>query len=290
MSWRTVVISNRCKLDYKMGFMVVKGEETKRVFIDEIAILIIETPAVSMTVCLLEALSEKKVKVIFCDDKRSPVGEYVPYYSSYDCSRKIKMQQDWDDDIKGTVWAEIISEKIRNQSEFLTELERIRESELLYSYLGQIEAYDATNREGHAAKVYFNAVFGMDFTRSGDNAINAALNYGYGIILSAFNREICMCGYLTQLGLFHSNTFNRFNLSCDLMEPFRVLVDREVYKNKVTVFDKEEKYKLLRILNDMIYIAESTQTVLNGIKIYCHSVFDALNEGDASKIKFFKLI
>ena len=42
MSWRTVIISNQAKLDYKMGFMVVRGEETKRVVIDEIAILMIE--------------------------------------------------------------------------------------------------------------------------------------------------------------------------------------------------------------------------------------------------------
>lgn len=58
MSWRTVVISNRCKLDLKMGYMVVRGEDTKRVFLDEMAVLMIENPAVSLTGCLLEALIE----------------------------------------------------------------------------------------------------------------------------------------------------------------------------------------------------------------------------------------
>jgi hypothetical protein len=47
MSWRTVVITSRCKPDYKMGFMVVRAEETKKIFLDEIAILLIENPAVS---------------------------------------------------------------------------------------------------------------------------------------------------------------------------------------------------------------------------------------------------
>ena len=51
MSWRTVIIANRCKLDLKMGYMVVRGEETKRVFLDEIDILLIENPAVSLTGC-----------------------------------------------------------------------------------------------------------------------------------------------------------------------------------------------------------------------------------------------
>lgn len=64
MSWRTVIITNRCKLDYRMGYMVVRGDEIKRVFVDEIAVLVIENPAVSFTGCLMEALVEKKVKVI----------------------------------------------------------------------------------------------------------------------------------------------------------------------------------------------------------------------------------
>ena len=77
MSWRTVVITSRCKLDFKMGFMVVRAEETKKIFLDEIAVLLIENPAVSLTGCLLEALTEKKIHVIFCDSKRNPNAELV---------------------------------------------------------------------------------------------------------------------------------------------------------------------------------------------------------------------
>ena len=61
---------------------------------------------------------------------------------------------------------------------------------MLDSYVGQIEFQDTTNREGHAAKVYFNALFGKDFTRSSEVPLNAALDYGYSILLSAFNREV----------------------------------------------------------------------------------------------------
>ena len=77
MSWRTV--SSRCKLDLKMGYMVIRGEDTKRVFLDEVALLLIENPAVSLTGCLLEALAEKKIRVIFCDSKRSPMAELAPW-------------------------------------------------------------------------------------------------------------------------------------------------------------------------------------------------------------------
>ena len=289
MSWRTVVITSRCKLDYKMGFMVMRAEETKKVFLDEIAILLIENPAVSLTGCLLEALVEKKIRVIFCDAKRTPNAELVPYYNSFDCSRKIKAQIAWTDDLKGAVWADIVAEKIRKQADFLDEFKKTSESELLRSYLFQIESHDLTNREGHAAKVYFNALFGMDFTRSEENTTNAALNYGYSIILSAFNREIVAHGYLTQLGVFHDNMFNHFNLSCDFMEPFRVLVDRKVKGMTLNEFTSAEKHILVNILNEIVTINQTKKTVLNAIKYYCRSVFDALNEGDLSLIQFYSL-
>lgn len=152
MSWRTVIISNQSKLDYKMGFMVVRGEETRRVSLEEIAVLVIENPAVSLTGCLIEALIEKKVKVIFCDSKRNPAAELIPHHGSHDSSAKIRTQAKWQDDVKALIWREIISEKIRKQADFLTELGKTREAELLTSYIGQVELLDATNREGHAAK------------------------------------------------------------------------------------------------------------------------------------------
>lgn len=289
MSWRTVIISNQAKLDYKMGLMVVRGEETKRVLLDEIAILVIENPAVSLTGCLIEALIDKKVKVIFCDSKRSPAAELVPHHGSHDSTAKIRVQAAWSDEIKAMIWREIITEKIRKQAAFLHEIGKEKEADLIESYIGNVELLDATNREGHAAKVYFNALFGMDFTRSADNAVNAALNYGYSLILSAFNREVSANGYLTQLGIFHNNMFNHFNLSCDLMEPFRILVDRFVYDFKPEIFDKNEKHSLWHILEQSVRIDNSFRSVSDAIKIYTRSVFDAVNDGDASQIKNYQI-
>ncbi len=289
MSWRTVVITRQCKLDYKMGYLVVRGKDVKRIFLDEVAILVIENPAIAMTGCLIEELINHKIKVVFCDSKRSPTAELVPYHGSHDSSLKIRTQAKWQDDIKGAVWSEIVTDKIRKQTEFLRELGKESEQELLSSYIRQVELLDETNREGHAAKVYFNALFGMKFTRGADIPINAALNYGYSIILSMFNREIANMGYLTQLGIFHSNMFNHFNLSCDLMEPFRILVDRYVYDAMPTEFTKEMKWELWNILNDTIVIDKAKQTVLNAAKIYTRSVFEAINDNDVSKILFFSM-
>ena len=55
MSWRIVVIDSQSKLDYKMGYLVVRGNETHRVLLDEISTLVIENPAVSFTGFLIEA-------------------------------------------------------------------------------------------------------------------------------------------------------------------------------------------------------------------------------------------
>ena len=290
MSWRTVIISNRCKLDYKMGYLIVRGESTRKVFLDEIAILIIEDPAISLTGCLIEALTLKKIKTIFCDYKRNPISELISHHGSHDSSLKIRAQAAWPEEIKGIIWREIVSEKIRKQAEFLRELNKIKESKLIESYLGHVELMDASNREGHAAKVYFNALFGMEFTRSAENSVNAALNYGYSLILSSINREVTSNGYLTQLGLFHNNMFNHFNLSCDIMEPYRVLVDRYVYANRNKEFDKEGKHGMLNILHETVIIDGRRQTVLNALKIYTHSIFDAINDHDPSRILNYQLL
>ncbi|MDY3122498.1 type II CRISPR-associated endonuclease Cas1 [Suipraeoptans intestinalis] len=254
MSWRVVVIENQAKLDYKMGYLVVRGIETKRILVDEMAVLLIENPAVSVTGILMEELTAKKVKVIFCDSKRNPVAELSPHHGCHDSSAKIRTQITWEQGAKDAVWRDIVSEKIRKQADFLREIGRGAQATLLSEYVGQVELADASNREGHAAKVYFNALFGMDFTRSADTAINAALNYGYSIILSAFNREISANGYLTQLGIFHNNMFNHYNLGSDLMEPFRVLVDRKVYEMNPTEFDKDEKHAVWTLLDQRILL------------------------------------
>ena len=287
MSWRTVVVSSSAKLDYQMGYLVVRKDTTTKIHLGEIRTLMIESTAVSLTAALLSELVKKKVKVIFCDEKRNPSSELMPYYGSHDCSLKIKRQIAWTDDIKGAVWTEIVYEKIRQQKYLLQEYGKV-EAELLQGHLEEITYGDATNREGHAAKVYFNALFGKDFTRTDDLLINTALNYGYSILLSAFNREIVLNGYLTQLGLFHDNMFNRFNLASDLMEPFRPLVDYMVLQMTLVEFERIQKMELVNLMNKEVIINDRCELISNAIKIYCKSVFDALEDGDVSLIRFYK--
>ena len=287
MSWRTIVISKRAKLDLQLGYMVVRSEEVTKIVLSEISTILIESTAVSLTTGLLAELSKRKIKVIFCDEKRNPSSELVSYYGSHDTSNKVRKQIAWKQKTKEAVWTEIVTEKIRKQKEILEILGK-EESEILSSYIKEITWNDGTNREGHAAKVYFNALFGLDFTRTEDNYINAGLNYGYSIILSAFTREIVANGYITQLGLFHDNMFNQFNLASDLMEPFRVLIDQKVLQMKLIDFEHSEM-QLVDILNQEVLIDGKNQYVNNAIKIYCKSVFDALNDDDSSLMRFYRI-
>ena len=286
MSWRTVVISSNAKLDYQIGYMVVRGEKTTKIHLNEIGMLIVESTAVSMTSYLLSELMKNKIKVVFCDEKRNPCSELVSYYGSHNTSSKIRKQIEWTKDDKDHIWTEIVSEKIKQQALMLQRYQK-EEANMLFEYMEEVEFGDITNREGHAAKVYFNTLFGKKFTRTDENPINAALNYGYGIILSIFNREIVSSGYLTQIGLFHDNMFNQFNLSSDLMEPFRPLVDQLVVELKPEKFETEEKRKMLELLNKEVEICGKMEVVTNAIKIYCRSVFDALNDRDISLIRFY---
>lgn len=288
MSWRIVVISKRAKLDYQLGYLVVRNEEVTKIHLSEISTILIESTAATVTTSLLAELTKKKIKVIFCDEKRNPSSELVGYYGSHDTSNKIRKQIQWSRHSKEAIWTEIVTEKIRKQKELLKNMGK-EEAGLLESYLQEIGWNDETNREGHAAKVYFNALFGMTFTRTADCPENAALNYGYSILLSAFAREIVASGYITQLGLFHDNMFNQFNLASDLMEPFRVLIDREVIQMQRKEFTHEEKIQLVNVLNNEVMIDGKTQYVNNAIKIYCKSVFDALNENDSALIRFYGL-
>ena len=181
----------------------------------------------------------------------------------------------------------IIKNKIHNQGKILEKL-NIHGYEKLYEYENQVELGDKTNREGHAAKVYFNLLFGKDFIRGKGDNVNIALDYGYTILLSIFNREVVSKGYITPLGINHKNEFNQFNLSCDLMEPYRPLVDYIVYNNINNVLDKSYKYKLINVINESVNIEYKEQFVSNAIPIFINSVFRFLENERESKISNYE--
>ncbi len=286
MAFRTVVISSHSKIEYSLEYLVFRTiDGVKRIHLDEISTVIFETTNISITSSILIELVKRKINVIFCDEKHNPIAQLNALAGSHISFKRIIEQIEWKNETKDLVWKEIVKAKIRGQSIVLEKYGREKENyKLLDDYINDVEVGDITNREGHAAKVYFNSLFHENFSRAEDCNINAILNYGYSIILSLFNRVVISSGYLTQLGIHHKNEYNQFNFSCDLMEPFRPFVDIIACNLK----DEKDnvKDKIVEILAKEIQIGGMKQSFTNAINIYTYSVIDALNNNNPSKIKF----
>ena len=280
MSFRTVVITNKAKLNYKNRYLVVKKElEEKYVHLSEIDTIIIDSIAVSISSYLLKELLDSKINIIFCDDKHNPYSELKPLNGRHNTSKKILEQIKWKAKAKDELWQKIVINKIKNQLKLLKKLE-YEGADLLEDYLTDVKIGDKTNREGHAAKVYFNALFGKRFSRNRICDVNAALNYGYSILLSTFNKEVICNGYLTHLGIHHRNEFNEFNLSCDLMEPFRVIIDNFVYYNSNREFNQQYKLDLINIFNNTFTYKKKKYTLKDIIKLYTQDTLQSITENN----------
>lgn len=283
MSFRTVVITRQSKISYKNRFLVVKQEnDEKYIHLSEIDTIIVDSISVSISAYLLKELADNKINIIFCDEKHNPFGEVVPYYSKHNTSKMIKEQIKWKVSDKDKIWAEIVKNKIMNQA-LLLKKTKSPKYKLILSYIDEVVDGDKTNREGHAAKVYFNALFGNDFVRNSDDSINAALNYGYAILLSTINKEIINNGYLTQLGIHHKNEFNEFNLTCDLMEPFRIVIDNFVYYNQERKLDTEYKLDIVNILNGTFKYRGKNYTLKDIIRMFVKSTLESINNSENYK-------
>lgn len=285
MGWRTIVVRKNCKLTFKNDYLVIRTDELQMIHLSEINTVIVENGMASITSYLINELAQNKIKIIFCDEKHNPSCELMPYYGSFDTSKKISHQAKWNLTQKELAWKQIVKFKILNQANTLKK-NKIEGYEKLLQYIEQVELNDKTNREGHAAKVYFNLLFGKDFVRGAGDNVNIALDYGYSILLSIFNREIVNKGYITPLGINHKNEFNQFNLSCDLMEIFRPLVDDIVFKNKFLEFDKEFKSKLIELYNTIVIIDRHEQYLNNAVKIYISNIFEFLEERENKIINY----
>ena len=283
MSFRTVVITKQAKISYKNRFLVVKQDINENyIHLSEIDTIIVDSISVSISAYLLKELAENKINIIFCDEKHNPFGELQPFYSRHNSSKKILTQTKWTTKDKDKIWSLIVKNKINNQANLLNKV-KSKQASLVKSYIKEVGVGDKTNREGHAAKVYFNALFGKTFTRGDGSNIDIALNYGYAVLLSTVSKEIVNNGYLTQLGIHHKNEFNPYNLSCDLMEPFRIIIDSFVYQNKDRILDTTYKLEIVNIFNETFTFNKRKYTLKDIIMFYVKNTLEVLDDNKEYK-------
>ena len=251
---RALFFSTPYCLNLRNGQMVIHTREApdiqKSVPIEDIGFVVLEDQQTSITLPLLNALSDNNVAVIFCGENRMPNAMLMNLDSNKTQGESYRSQIEASEPLKKGLWKQIVEAKIRNQSALLQKLGR--DGSKLKPYYMNVKSADADNREGIAAKIYWSELFGTDFIRSRDGLPpNNLLNYGYTILRAAVTRSIMGSGLFPAFGIFHRNRYNAFPLADDLMEPYRPYVDELVYNlynQGHEQLTKEVKSQLLRIL------------------------------------------
>ena len=258
--------------------MVVRKEDaTVKLHLSEVSTIVLQTMQVNISAYLMTELAKNKISFVVSDEKCNPIGQYLPLYGAHNTSKRIVEQLEWGEPIKKRVWQRIVKDKIRQQARFLNERD-FPEGKILVQLVSDVRSGDTTNREAHAARIYFQALFGPEFNRAQDSAVNAALNYGYAILLSMVNREIVSRGYLTQQGICHRSEYNEFNLACDFMEPFRPAVDKLVFDFLPATFDSDSKRMLGDLPNKGVSYRGGSYRLGSVLSLYIQDCLNALNK------------
>ncbi|MBC6370737.1 type II CRISPR-associated endonuclease Cas1 [Lactobacillus kullabergensis] len=283
MGWRSVIITQHAKLTYSMQMMIVQTRDgINQIPIEDINLLLVSTTQAVITSALISKLAQNQTKIIFVDEKGNPIVETAVYYPGTRNMAKLTQQFNWDEHLKEALWTKIVSQKIKNQIAVLANYHLNKDE--VQDELDQLEINDESNREAIAARKYFMLLFDKDFVRRDTSAINAALDYGYAILLSSFNREIAMNGYLTYFGIHHCSQENQFNLASDLMEPFRPFVDYWVKAHeKIKELTPDIKYGLVELLSLEIKFNGKKTLLTNAITVYVRECLKFLS-GDSKEL------
>ena len=272
-----MVVSNPAKLHISNSCMIVNQDNDEKVIpIEQINSLIIESQRVNLTSALMCKLVESGISVIFCDKRHNPLFETIPFHNNAYFSKNIDIQTRWSANNKENTWNDILREKITNQATTLKKL-GFNEYEKLINIADSMTDYNYEAAEAQAARIYFQTLFGYDFCRRTENNINCMLNYGYSVILSTVNKSIIQHGYLTAIGIGHHSCTNPFNLTCDIMEPFRPYIDLYVYKHQKCDFDRTIRREIVALTIQNIIYRDTSTSLETAIDRYVMEIIEKLN-------------
>lgn len=251
---RALFFSTPYHLSLRNGQLIVRTHEApdmqKSIPIEDLGTVVLDDPQITVTLPLLNALSDNNVAVVFCGDNRMPNAMLMNLDANTTQGESFRAQVEAGEPLKKGLWRQIVEAKIRNQAALLNKVGK--EGDKLKPYYMNVKSGDTDNREGAAARLYWNELFGASFVRAREGEVpNNLLNYGYTLLRAAVARALMGSGLLPAFGLFHRNRYNAFPLADDLMEPFRPYVDELVFhlhaqgKHQLT---RDIKGELLRVL------------------------------------------
>ena len=283
MQWRTLVISSPGKLSLKNRQLLIESENRLTLPLEDIFTIVLESPQVILSSSLLSALPEYSITLITCNSSHIPNGVLYPFTPYCRQLPVINKQIAMSSTIKKRIWQKIVIVKILNQAKCVDKSNN-RGGEYLRKIAKTVKSGDSTNVESKAALFYFRALFGDGFNRNLAVWQNSALNYGYAIIRSGIARALVAHGLIPALGVHHCSELNNFNLADDLIEPYRALVDYQVYQigvfNNPEVFDKSIKIKLVDLLYQDIKLSNYSQSkikLLASFEIQTESLIRTIN-------------
>lgn len=257
---RTLFFGNPAYLNTKHEQLVVNYPndemEQKTVPIEDVGVIVLEHPQITVSNGLLEKLMQNNVVVASCNKQHLPTSLMLAMSGHSAYNERLRQQLDASIPLKKNLWQQTIVAKIKNQHAHLTEQEKASPATLnkLKTLAVSVNSGDTMNNEGQAAALYWNEIFALPgFTRGRkDEAPNNLLNYGYAILRAVCARALIGSGLLPAYGIFHANKYNAYCLADDIMEPYRPYVDAVVrdiiaqgtdYENLST----EIKQELLKI-------------------------------------------
>lgn len=285
MAFRTVVISNPAELHAKKGQLQIWGEEKVSVPMEDILVLVVESPQVKLSAACAAILADHDVMTVFCNKSHHPAAYLSSYLSHSRQPQMAQLQFGISAPLKKRLWQKVIIQKIRNQAECL-DYASCENGDLLKRYADEVLSGDTKNREGAAARRYFPSLFD-GLLRSDESEVNDALNYGYSIVRAAIARSLIAHGLYPPIGIHHRSEFNNFNLADDLIEPFRPFVDIFVKAEmpESAFLSKNDRLRLVSVLHNICRVNECSMTIASGIEIAVTTFVKALREKDASVLQ-----
>ncbi|MDO8892070.1 MAG: type II CRISPR-associated endonuclease Cas1 [Sulfurimicrobium sp.] len=229
MGWRSVVIANPATLTLvDRALTIEQGTNSARVMLEDISVLVLDHPQISLTAPLLSACAEAQIAVLTVNASHLPNGVLLPYLPHSRALKVMTAQLAQTQPDRKRLWQRIVRFKIRNQASVLARAGQPDDARRLQQLARDVRSGDPDNCEAQAAQIYFRGLFNPHFHRGQSRFHNAALNYGYAVVRAAIARTLTGYGFLPAFGLFHHSEQNAFNLADDLIEPYRPLVDAAV--------------------------------------------------------------
>ncbi len=229
-AWKTIRITKPCKLSIESGNLVIKDDEHKFKFsLCDTDSIVFEGDQFTLTAPVLGALAKHKIATLFCDKYYMPLAILLPYRQTALGVDVLKAQISWSEEFKSSLWQVIIESKILNQTEVLSYYGC--NSNYMERYIGFVALNDKHNFEAKSARHYWKELFhGIKREQESLDIRNQALNYAYAVCRSMLARDLSVAGFNCALGIWHDNQYNAYNLTDDLIEPFRPIIDMAIKK------------------------------------------------------------